>query len=119
MEHSLMTWSFLVYLATSFIAALITLLLACYSWRHRNTVGASALSGAMMALAIWMIASGLRSFSPPSMFMLLFRMAFVGMVTVPVYFLIFVLQRNGYEKWLNRNRIASLFIVPLLTMAFN
>jgi signal transduction histidine kinase/ActR/RegA family two-component response regulator len=114
-----MSWFSLVYPASSLIASSITLLLAVYSWRHRNTAGASALICVMLALTLWMIASGLRSFSTPEMFMHLFRLGFLGMGTVPVFFLIFVLQRNGYEKWLSRKRIAALFVVPVLTVLFS
>ena len=114
-----MSWSSLVYLASSIIASLLTLLLAGYSWRHRGTVGATSLTGIMLALAVWMVASGLRSFSTPEMFMHFFRLGFLGIATVSVFFLIFVLQRTGYEKWLSRPRIAAMFVVPLLTMVFN
>ena len=114
-----MSWPSLVYLASSIIASFITLLLSVYSWRHRGTVGASSLAGVMLALMVWMVASGLRSFSPPEMFMRWFRMGFLGMATTPAFFLVFVLQRSGYEKWLSRKRIAAIFVVPLLTLLFN
>jgi len=114
-----MSLSSFLYLITSFIASAITFYLAVKAWRHSDTVGAKALAGLMLALTVRMVASGLRSFGTPEMFVNLVRLGNFCMAIVPVFFFIFVLQRSGYGHWLSRGHIAALFAVPLITIVIN
>lgn len=87
----------------------ITLLLAIYAWRHHYIKGAAAFVGMMLGLTIWLVARGLLYLSADETFMFFNRIISLGITTAPVFLFIFAIQRNGYDQWLSRRRIAAFF----------
>lgn len=114
-----MGWLSYLLPVVTFATAAFTLYLAGYAWRHCDTAGAAAFAGFMVTLTIWLIADGISRLSTPEKFFFWIRLTFLGITSVPVFFFIFVLQRNGYDRWLTRGRVSALFIIPVLTQIFN
>jgi PAS domain S-box-containing protein len=108
-----------LYLIVTFLAAGLTLFLAVFAWRHRETAGAIAFAGMMLAVTVWLGSYAFRLLSSPAMLVFWLRLSFLGIAITPVCFFIYVLRRNGYDQWLTQGRVAALFIIPLLTQVFN
>lgn len=99
------------------IATAISAGLAIYSWRRRAAPGAASFTLLMLAVAEWSLTSALRLGSETLFAKLLWAKArYVGIVTVPTAWLVFVLQYTGREKWLPPRNVAALIVEPLVTL---
>ena len=98
------------------VAALISASLAWYTWRHRQTTGAKTFSLLMLVLFEWGTAYLLQIISNDFAAKVFWsNIAFLGVVTTPVVWLLFALEYTGRQKWASRPRIIGLFLVPILT----
>jgi PAS domain S-box-containing protein len=98
------------------VSTILSIFLAVYAWRQRNKPGVPAFALMMAAIAVSSLAEGISMFSytaESAKFWI--KLNFLGIVTIPVFFLIFILQYSGRERWLSRLRIAMLFLIPLMT----
>jgi signal transduction histidine kinase/DNA-binding response OmpR family regulator/HPt (histidine-containing phosphotransfer) domain-containing protein len=115
-----MSWSAILYPIVTFAAAALTLFLAIYAWRQRDTTGAGHFAGMLFMLTNWLINNGIQTLSDtPLLTEFWYRMSFISITTVPIFFFLFALQREGYDRWMTRARVAALFILPILTLIFN
>ncbi len=72
----------------------------------------------MIATAEWAFLSALHKVSPElSTKVLLAKIQYLGIVTVPVALLIFILQYTGRERWLIARNFILLLIFPVVTLA--
>ena len=112
-----MHWQYTPYVLPSIIAATVSVVLAFFVWRRRPAPGATPAALLTLAVAEWLLgyAFELGSADLPSK---LFwgKVAYLGVVTIPVAWLAFVLQYTGREKWLTRRNVALLAIEPLVTL---
>ena len=113
-----MYWQQTPYMAPLIIAATISAALAFFAWRRRPTPGAIPFTLLMLAVAIWSsgYAFELSSVDLPTAIGWL-KVEYVGIVAVPLMWLIFVLDHTGREKWLTRRNLAFLAAGPLITLA--
>ncbi len=114
-----MSWVTLVFLVITFAATVLAIFLGLYALRHRDTPGASAFTGFMLILTIWLLSVGFERLAQPGMRIFWLRISLSCLSLLPVFILIFSIRSNGYERWLSRGRIAALFVIPLLTQMFN
>jgi diguanylate cyclase (GGDEF)-like protein/PAS domain S-box-containing protein len=86
------------------------------AWRRRNTPSALPLALMMLAAIEWALAGifVVASESDPSR-IFWFKLEVIGILTAPVFFLVFALEHNRREKWLTPRRAALLFIIPTLS----
>jgi len=112
-----MHWQYNHYVLLLIISAAISAALALFVWRRRPAPGATVSVLLLLAVAEWLLAYTfeLGSVDLPSK---LFwgKVAYLGIVTVPLAWFAFVLQYTGREKWLTRCNVALLAIVPLVTL---
>jgi PAS domain S-box-containing protein len=101
-----------------FAATIISAGLAMYAWRYRSTPGVKPFMVLMLAVAEWSLVYAFRLGGmtlPAKIFWA--KVRYIGIVTVPVAWLVFVLQYTGQEKWLTRRNKAIVIGVALLTLA--
>ncbi|MFQ5614038.1 MAG: histidine kinase N-terminal 7TM domain-containing protein, partial [Anaerolineae bacterium] len=103
-----------------FIAAAISAGFASYAWRRRNAPGLTAFSLLMLAVAEWSLGYGLELGGVDLPTKILWaKIEYVGIVSLPLAWLIFALQYSGRGRWLVRRRrlVAGLAVAPLITLS--
>lgn len=112
-----MDWQYTPYVLLLFIAAAISIGLAFYAWRRRPAVGVVPFVWLMLAVAEWSLVYALRLVSADLPAKLLWsKVRYLGILTVPTAWLVFVLQYTGREKWLTRLNLVILSIEPLAVL---
>lgn len=96
-------------------AGVATLGLAVYAWRqgHRPSVRAFGLLTA--AIALWVLCISFWTLSPPELAIFWFWLQFLGVASVPVLLLIYVLEFTGRGAVLTARWLALLWAVPVIT----
>ncbi len=101
------------------ISMILSITLVIRVWGQRQDSGHSAtlIAALMTAVFWWTLWYVLELITPNAEFKLLFnKVKFVGIVFVPVIWMLFSLQYTGRTQWLSSQRIALLSIVPCLTL---
>jgi len=107
-----------IFWVPQFLAGLTSILVAFYLWRRRSTPAAKTLLVLMIATAEWAFLSALHKVSPDlSTKILIAKIQYLGIVTVPPALLAFVLQFTGRERWLTGRNFVLLAIFPAITLA--
>src|SRR4028119_1517873 len=95
------------------VAAAILVGFALRAWRRRSTLGATALAVLMVAGAVWAGAYALPLVAAePSMRIFWGEIKYLGIVVVPLIWVIFALQYTGREEWVRRHTLALLAVEP-------
>lgn len=103
----------LVLLASTAIATLLTL----HAWQRRPAVGSVLFALLMLAVSLWSLAYLLEITLPTFAGKLFWvKLRFLGMVIVPVIWLLFVWEYTGNEKWLTRRKITAVALTPAVTL---
>ncbi len=99
------------------LAGLASACVGAYVWRRRTTHGARALLILMMAAAVWSLLSAVHKAVPDlAVKLLVARIQYLGIVTVPPVLLVFVLQYCGEDRWVKGRNLLWLFVIPVLTL---
>ncbi|MEA3361321.1 MAG: histidine kinase N-terminal 7TM domain-containing protein [Thermodesulfobacteriota bacterium] len=107
----------LIYWAPQFLAGIISIIVAFCLWRRRSSHGAKTLMVLIIATAEWAFTGALHDVSPDlSTKILLSKIQYIGIVTVPPALLSFTLQYTGREKWLTARNLFLLAIIPAVTL---
>src|SRR5919112_1182971 len=113
----MMDWPYTLYVIFLFLAAALLGWFALRAWRRRGTPGATALAVLMAAGAVWAVAYALSlGTAEPSMRMFWGEIKYLGIVAVPLAWLIFTLQYTGREGWVRRRALALLAIEPVVAL---
>ena len=87
-----------------------------YLRRYRNIEGARTFMWLSAMVGLLAILEGLSIVAPSAAWALFwFELRFVGLASIPVIWLIFIIRYTGNGRLLNRFRTALLFIVPAVT----
>lgn len=112
-----MSFSYSPLLLPIFLAAIVSLFLAWYTWQRRQTVGARSFAFLMLALFQWGLTYVVQVASTDlNTKILLNKLTFLGIVVTPVIWLVFALEYTGRKTWITNLRIALLFVMPAITM---
>ncbi len=112
-----MNWQYTPLVFPLLIPVALVTWLAFYAWKRRPAVGVIPFVVLMLAVAEWSLVYALRLSSadlPSKLFWSQVR--YLGIVTVPTTWLIFVLQYAGQEKWLTARNVAMLALEPLVVL---
>ena len=104
-----------------FISAGISVAIAVTIQRWQNTPGIRAFTLQMAFQAVWALGFAFETIAPDLPTKLLFRkLAWVGILLAPVFWVLFVMRYTRNDRWLNRRIMAGLFlpIFLLLLAAF-
>jgi PAS domain S-box-containing protein len=107
---------FTVYSGLFFTATLISLFTAILAWQRKSMNGARELLGLMIAAAVWTFFNIFEAAATESGAKVFWsQLNYLGAVSTPVLYLIFVMRFTGRDKWLiPRNRMI-MFIIPVIT----
>lgn len=98
-------------------SALMTCMVAIYAWRRRPAPGAVPLSLLALGAAEWSLGYAVATgFEDLTIRMLLAKIQYLGIVTVPLGTLLLVLEYTGRDRLLTRRNILWLVVVPLATL---
>ncbi len=90
---------------------------AAIARRRRTVPGAQALFGLMLGVTVWTLADGLESaLTGLSAKIFVAKLSYLGIQTVPVLFLLFVLGYTHRDGWLTPRRVALLWLLPAITL---
>jgi len=100
-----------------FVTVGVTLLVALQTWQRRHTPGARHLTFLMVAAAIWAFADGMALASLELQSKIAFsKVSHIGIQTVPVFLLFFVLSYTGHDKILHSRWLRLVWVIPLLSL---
>ncbi|HUH99273.1 MAG TPA: histidine kinase N-terminal 7TM domain-containing protein [Anaerolineales bacterium] len=98
------------------IAGLLSVVNALVVAQRRRVTGSMPLFGILLAIAWWSFTYVFELASSQQNWELLWsKMEYIGIVTVPVFFLLFALEYSGYRSRIQR-WITLLWIIPALTL---
>lgn len=99
-------------------AASVTAYLSIYSRRRKDSLGALPFSLMMTFVTLWSLGTALElGGSDFALKLAGVRVAYVGIVGVPVTWLIFAITYSGRERWINWRSLIVLAIEPVLVLA--
>jgi hypothetical protein len=111
-----MSWQPSLYFISILLTFAVMGFLALYAWRQRKLTGASAfmwlaLSECYLALAevLFMVSR------TQERALFWFDTRFLSLASMPVLWLIFVLEYTGRRNWLSKRLMAGMFIIPVIT----
>jgi PAS domain S-box-containing protein len=112
-----MSFQAILYLTILAAATIISILLAFYTWQHRQTTGAKPFSLMMLALFEWSLAYLLQIISPDLASQAFWnKITYFGIVTTPTLWFLFSLEYTERKSWITRTRLIGLFILPIITL---
>lgn len=117
-SHTITTgWQLaLPYTLPLLISASLAVITAMFVWRRRTAPGARPLVALSLAAAVWSSAYALEIAATPTPFALFWaRVQYLGIMTLPVAWIAFVLEYASLQHRLTRQNLALLLIVPVLT----
>jgi PAS domain S-box-containing protein len=110
-------WQYNPYVFILAIAALISATLAFLALRRRPARGATVLALLMLAAYEWSVGYVMELGSVNLRDQIFWaKVQYLGIVSVPLLWLILSVQYTGRERWLSRRNLALLAIVPFLTL---
>ncbi len=114
-----MDWQFTPYLLPLLAAAAISIGLVVYGWGRRTTTGATPFLLLMLAIAEWSVGYVLELGAPAIAEKIFWAKAeYLGIVTLPVAWLVFALQYSDLTRWqrIRRRAIPLLSLIPAITV---
>ena len=109
-----MLWQLNSYATFEIVTAIALVALAFYVWRRRRTSGAAVGTLLLLILAGWSLGYALELGSPElSTKLFWYNVNFLGLVTAPTIWLIFVLQYIHRDRWLTRRHMILLALPSL------
>lgn len=101
------------------LAAATSIVIALYAWKRRPVPGSVAFSVFMIAVAFWVLAYLLQIVSDDLTTQIIWaKLQYIGVVIVPVAWLVFSLRYTTRQAWLTPRHWIMLMSVPLLTLIF-
>ena len=92
----------------------MSIAIAFYAWQHRFTTGAKSFAAFMFAMTVYILGYSLELTSLDVNTMLFWnKIEYIGILSYPTIYLIFVIQYTGREKWLTRKNLFMLLIIPV------
>lgn len=113
-----MNFQYNAYVLPLMFIAVEAVILIMLVWRQRpGKRGVGAFTAKMIAVTVWALSYALELAATDLPTKLIFvKLQFVGIVSAPVIFLLFVTEYTGREKWQIPRYIITLFLIPLVTI---
>ena len=112
-----LVWQYDPYAFPLFVSAAVTGGLAAFMWSRRRTPSATAFMLLLLAATEWSLAAAGKSLAADLYSNILWdKAAYLGLVSTPVMWIIFVLQYTDRGAWLRRRNLLLLWVVPILTV---
>lgn len=113
-----MNFQYNAYVLPLMFIAVESVVLIMLVWRRRSgNRGVGSFTAEMIAVTIWALCYALELAATDLPTKLIFvKLQFVGIVTAPVIFFLFVTEYTGREQWQTPRYVIPLFIIPLITI---
>ncbi|MBU7025862.1 MAG: PAS domain-containing protein [Theionarchaea archaeon] len=112
-----MIWQETPYTIPLIVISTISIILGLFIWFRRRTPRLLAGSLIILANSEWMLSYALELASADLPTKILWdKVQFLGVVTVPTMWFVYILYYTGHERWLTRRASALLLIVPFITL---
>lgn len=94
--------------------------LTIYVWWRKTAAGSGAFALMMAAVTMWSLAYAVELASADTtVVMFALRMEYLGIVSTPVCWLVFVLAYTDRAAWLTTRRLVALCLIPVLVLLLN
>jgi len=111
-----MNWQIICYLAAIVITCLLAGFLTWYAWKQRGLPGARSYAALALSECLLALVEILSVVSPTlALASFWFRVRFVSLAVLPVFWVVFALEYGGYKAWLSKWVMAALFVIPFST----
>jgi len=111
-----MTFNLTIFSTFFLCASLISFFVAFLAWQRRSVNGAKELTMLMLAAGIWSFFIIFETVSGTESGKILWsKFAYIGAVSTPVLYFLFVLQFIGKDKFISFKSRMLLFIIPVIT----
>lgn len=112
-----MDWQYMLFIFPLLIAAAISTGIALYAWQRRPAMAVVPFVGLMLAVAVWSLGYALE-LAGGSLQVKLFwaKIQYLGIVAIPLAWLLFALQYTGRDRWLAPRNLVFLAVVPITTL---
>jgi PAS domain S-box-containing protein len=108
---------FTIYSVFYLVTTLVSFFIAFLSWQRKSVKGAKELTSLMIASGIGAFCLIFETAAPTIPEKIIWaKLEYIGGVSTPVLYLIFVLRFTGRDKFLSLNHILLLFIIPFITL---
>ncbi len=108
-----MIWQQTPYAVPLLVGALLAAGSAVFTWRHAHVAGAGSATLLLFACSEWMATYALETASASLSDKLFWnKLEYIGIVVVPMAFLMFSLRYTGRSQWLTRRNLALLGLEP-------
>jgi PAS domain S-box-containing protein len=110
-----MEWYIALYIVVTFVTAAILTLLAVYAWRHREAPGATAFAVLLTLVIFWSLAAVLEVLTVGEASQFWYNLKYIGLAGAPPALLAFALSYTGQRRWVTRQTLAALAVIPIIT----
>lgn len=101
-----------------FASALLAGAVARLLWPRRAMPGARPLALLMLAALEWAVTAGVEAAAvEPAVKVLMSKVAYLGIVSVPVLYLLFALEYTDPDREIGRRFVAAVWVVPVVALA--
>jgi PAS domain S-box-containing protein len=115
-----MHWQLSIFILALIVSVFVAGTISIYSWRRRQTPGATSFALLMAAIAVWCFGYALELWVTNLEAMLFWvKISYIGVVSAPVFWFTFALEYSGREQRLSRRNFVLLFIIPFITLILN
>jgi len=112
-----MHWQYTSFTPVLVLAGVLALCLAIYAWRRRAVPTAAVLGWLMLAVAEWCWGYAVELASMDLDVKILWaKIQYVGIVSVPILWLAFVICYTGRSRWITLLRVFLVSVVPILVL---
>lgn len=102
-----------------FVCAILIIAIALYAWLQGKSQESRIFAIFMLSMSIYILGYSFELSSLKIETMLFWnKFQYLGILTFPTLYLVFTSRFSGNDKWLGKNRIAFLFVFPLIFMLF-
>jgi PAS domain S-box-containing protein len=112
-----MAFQFNPYSIPSILSAIIAFTVAFIAWKRRSVPGAISLALMLLSAGVWALAYAVE-LSVTNLQAQIFwsKVEYLGIVNIPVLYLVFALEYAKQERYLTRRSTLLLWIIPVITL---
>lgn len=109
------------YVIVLLAAAGLNLTLAFFAEQRRKSTGARACAILLLLIGYWVVLSAIHALlgNYPLLALTVHRARILSVAFIPVVWFVLAVQYSGNGRWLNRNRVLLLCLIPLTTVVIS
>jgi PAS domain S-box-containing protein len=112
-----MNLQFNPYIIPSLLSAIVAFVVAYAAWRRRGVPGAVSLALMMLSAGVWALAYCIElSLSSLHAQIFISKIEYLGIVNIPVLYLVFALEYANQKSYLKNRNTLLLWVIPALTL---